>query len=582
MLYVSPLVATNEIDLSTTIQSVQTAVGIIVLRNTYKGPEKSKVLVTNEDELITKFGKPVDNTECVIDVLSALAFLKDANKLYCTRVMPVSASFAGTFATSGASASFVGMNDETAPILDVNIIDPDRYHEEAKVNNPYIMNIIASSRGAWGNNIRVAVLDKTSYDAIKNRSHSTWDIYTHVRKIDSPLSDAKNFLVIVQAIDQGKEITEANWKTVEVHNVSTNKNAVNDVGENIFVETAINKKSSYIRVAFNTNFVNTEMTGTFTSRFQQLSGGRDYYAAMGETNTIIDATIMNALDLYDNPEEIDVNIFIDANKSDSIKSYMISICENRKDAVAVLDCPKDTVVNNTGNETNDLCDWINLTFQESSSYAAVYGNWLEVLNKFSGKYVWIPASGYVAGIYARNDNMADPWYAPAGFNRGELRNIRRLAWNPKLGNRDILYMNRINPIVSFSGQGKIVLGQKNLLNKNSAFNRVNIRRLFITMEKAISTATTYFLFEPNNDLTRMMLVNMIEPFLRDVKARNGISDFLIVCDESNNTAERQDRGELWCDIYVKPVHAAEYIILNFVATKTAANFTEIANVMASE
>lgn len=577
--YISPLVATNEIDITTTVPAVQTSVGIIVLRNTYKGPEKEKVLVTNEDEMIAMFGKPNNNVSCIEDMLSGLAFLKDGNKLYCTRVMPVSASFAGTFATSGASATFVGMDAATAPILDEDVIEPNNYHDEITVADPYILNIIARSRGLWGNNIRVALVDKTSYDEIKQRSHTDWGIYSAIQSIDSPLSDTKNFLIVVQRIEQGKEVTESNWVTVEVHNVSTDRNAINDSGSNIFVETKVNNESNFIRVALNVDLLEQAMTGNYTAAFQVLSGGRDYYAAGGESETVPDAAILTALDLYDNAEEIDVNIFIDSNKSVTVKSYIISICESRKDAVAVLDCLKEHVVNNTGNETNNLTDWRNITWNESSSYAALYGNWFETLNKYSGKYVWVPASGYVAGIYARNDSVADAWYAPAGFNRGMLRTIRRLAWNPKLGNRDILYASGINSIVAFSGQGKVVFGQKNLLNKDSAFNRVNIRRLFITMEKSISTAAAYFLFEPNNELTRMMLVNMIEPFLRDVKARSGIQEFLIVCDETNNTAERQDRGELWCDIYVKPVHSAEQIILNFVATKTGANFLEIANVL---
>jgi len=206
----------------------------------------------------------------------------------------------------------------------------------------------------------------------------------------------------------------------------------------------------------------------------------------------------------------------------------------------------------------------------------VYSNWLEVYDKYNATYRWIPASGHAAGIFARTDNVTDPWFAPAGFNRGGLSNIRKLAWNPTLGNRDIIYQNGMNPIVSFAGQGKVIWGQKTMLDKSSAFNRINVRRLFMILEKAIATAVKYFLFEPNDDLTRLLLVNMIDPFLRDVKARRGVYDYLVICDETNNTPERIDRNELWCDIYVKPTRAAEFIVLNFIATKTGASFTEIA------
>jgi phage tail sheath protein FI len=202
-----------------------------------------------------------------------------------------------------------------------------------------------------------------------------------------------------------------------------------------------------------------------------------------------------------------------------------------------------------------------------------------ITTDLTGTQVVVPPSHMMLRVLLRNDSVAYPWFAPAGLNRAILKDVEKLSWLPKESHRDLLYANGINSLISFTGEGHLVFGQKNLLIKDSAFNRVNIRRLFITLEKSISTASAYFLFEPNNELTRMMLVNMIEPFLRDVKARSGIQEFMIVCDETNNTGERQDRGELWCDIYIKPVHAAEYIVLNFIATKTGANFSEIANVL---
>ena len=256
---------------------------------------------------------------------------------------------------------------------------------------------------------------------------------------------------------------------------------------------------------------------------------------------------------------------------------MIALCEERFDCLTVLDVPRTLVVNNKGSETTDLRDWRNSTFNENTSYAAVYGNWIEVYDKFNQKYRWIPVAGYVAGVYAKTDDVADAWWAPAGLNRAILTGVRRLAWNPKQGNRDILYSNGINPIVSFAGEGKVIWGQKTMLAKESAFNRVNVRRLFLVLEKAISTAAKYFLFEPNDPATRNQLRSMIEPFLRDVQSRRGIFDFKVVCDETNNTPERIDRNELWCNIFIKPTRTAEFIVLNFVATKTGASFDEAAS-----
>ena len=262
---------------------------------------------------------------------------------------------------------------------------------------------------------------------------------------------------------------------------------------------------------------------------------------------------------------------------------MNDICESRMDSMAVLDCPRNLVVNNGGNETVDLISWrqgtgtyVSDNLNINTSYSAVYSNWLEIFDKWNNRFRWVPAAGHVAGIFARTDDVTDPWFAPAGFQRAILSSVRRLGWNPTLGDRDLLYKNGLNPIVSFAGQGKVVFGQKTMLYRNSAFNRINVRRLFIILEKAIATAVKNFLFEPNDAVTRLLLVNMIDPFLRDVRARRGIFDFLIVCDTTNNTPERVDRNELWCDIYVKPTRAAEFIVLNFIATKTGASFTEIA------
>ena len=201
---------------------------------------------------------------------------------------------------------------------------------------------------------------------------------------------------------------------------------------------------------------------------------------------------------------------------------------------------------------------------------------MEVYDKYNRKYRWIPSSGYVAGIYAKTDDVADPWWAPAGLNRAIITSVRRLAWNPKQGHRDLLYKNGINPIVSFAGQGKVIWGQKTMLDKPSSFNRVNVRRLFIVLEKAISTAAKYFLFEPNDEISRKQLTNMINPFLRDVKARRGVYDYRVICDDTNNTPERIDRNEQWCTILIKATRTAEFIVLNFVSTKTGASFDEVA------
>jgi len=548
--YISPIIDVNEIDLSTTVPAAATTIAATVLRNTYKGPERKRTLITDIDTLIDTFGEPTDVAACYEDILSAMGYLKYGNMLYCTRNMPTSASFAGTEAPSGSESTFVPY--------------------EVTVSSDTLW-FIANSRGEWGNSIRLAIADYSTYNAIASGGHSDWDTYSALSSIDSSLADDKSLLIVVQSCAQNKDTSvDSNWETVEYWNVSTDPSAVDDEGANRFIESAINNSSSYIRVAMLAAQKSLAITLS-TSEWQQFGGG-----ISGNDDDISEGNIQLDFDLYANSEQIDVNMFIDSGKSTTIKSYIASICKDtRKDCMAILDCLKADVVNNPGSEATCLRTYSLETLNINNSYAALYGNWLNVYDKWNGKYRWIPASGHVAGIYANTDYVADPWFAPAGLNRAILTNVRKLAWNPTEGERNILYKAKINPIVSFSGQGKVIWGQKTQLSKSSAFDRVNVRRLFIVLEKSISTAARYFLFDPNDEVTRAQLVNMIDPFLRDTQARRGVYEYLIVCDTTNNTTERIDRNELWADIYIKPTRAAEFIVLNFIATKTGASFAEI-------
>lgn len=664
--YLSPLVDVNEIDLSTTIPAVATSIGVIALRNTYKGPEKKQHFVSDESDLIRGFGEPTDSS--YEDLLSAAGFLKYGNKLYATRVMPDDATFAGiTIDEVGAADGFLSISDgkdatftftdigvdgivndgeivvtdkgtgyrigdilelsdgisgsgatvrvstiDTAggvltidpvitggsgyvdSVLTTTVVDgydvgfPTQTMDDLPSEDPDDFGldvtvdaggdriwVIANSRGAWGDNIRVSFLNKNIQDQIVDGTldPSTFtDSYLKFLEIDSRLGDdpvegLKDVLVVVEVKDQRK----STYTIKETFNVSTNPNALDDTGSTRFIETIINQQSDYIRVAISATQLNTAWSDELSKdMYYDLVGGSD-----GDV-IITPADITKTYELYENPEDIDVNILIDSGKDDQVKSDLIDICAKRMDCMAVLDCPKVHVLNNKGTEATDLRFWRNNTFNKNTSYAAVYGNWIEVYDKYNQKYRWIPTSGYVAGIYAKTDDVADAWWAPAGLNRAILTGVRRLAWNPKLGHRDILYSNGINPIVSFSGEGKVIWGQKTMLSKSSAFDRVNVRRLFMVLEKAISTASKYFLFEPNDPATRTQIYNMIEPFLRDVKARRGIYDFKIVVDETVNTPVRIDRNELWVNIFIKPTRAAEFIVLNFVATSTGASFEEAA------
>jgi phage tail sheath protein FI len=228
---------------------------------------------------------------------------------------------------------------------------------------------------------------------------------------------------------------------------------------------------------------------------------------------------------------------------------------------------------NKGNEALSIVDWRNKL--GSSSFVVLDSGYKYMYDRYNDVYRWVPLNGDTAGLCARTDSQKDPWWSPAGFNRGQIKNLVKLRFNPHKADRDILYKNGVNPIVTFPGQGTILFGDKTLLAQPSAFDRINVRRLFIVLEKAISIASKSFLFEFNDDFTRSQFKSLVNPYLRDVQGRRGITDYLVVCDTTNNTAERIDRNEFWGDIYIKPARSINFIQLNFVAVRTGVQFSEI-------
>jgi phage tail sheath protein FI len=219
-----------------------------------------------------------------------------------------------------------------------------------------------------------------------------------------------------------------------------------------------------------------------------------------------------------------------------------------------------------------------LTFRNaitSSSYAVMDSGYKYQYDKYNDEYRWVPLNGDIAGLCVRTDNVRDPWYSPAGFNRGVIKNVVKLSYNPDAEDRDVLYRNAINPVVTFPGRGTVLYGDKTLLGKPSAFDRINVRRLFITLEKAIAIAAKSSLFEFNDDFTRAGFRNLIEPYLRDIQGRRGIYAFKVVCDNTNNTPEVIDANQFRGDIYIKPARSINFIQLNFVAVRTGVEFDEI-------
>jgi phage tail sheath protein FI len=278
--------------------------------------------------------------------------------------------------------------------------------------------------------------------------------------------------------------------------------------------------------------------------------------------------------VFKNPEEVDVSLLVTGTGNSTIATHVISnIAETRKDCVAFISPEKADVVDNAGSEATDV-----VAYREtltSSSYTVIDSGYKYQYDKYNDVYRWIPLNGDIAGLCVRTDTERDPWFSPGGMNRGQVKNVIKLAWNPTKTERDTLYLKGVNPVVSFPGEGTVLYGDKTMLSKPSAFDRINVRRLFITLEKAISRAARFSLFEFNDQFTRAQFVALVEPYLRDVQGRRGITDFRVVCDDTNNTAEIIDRNEFVGDIYIKPARSINFIQLNFVAVRTGVSFNEV-------
>ena len=396
-------------------------------------------------------------------------------------------------------------------------------------------------------------------------------------------NSAANDEVHTVVVDQDGKFTGVPGTILEVWSaLSRASDAKSPEGETIFYRDVLNNNSNYVWVGSDRSNAPTN-TALFTttstnSKPMTLSflGGSD---GDGE-NVIAINNLTNAFDKFASAEEIDISLIMTGKArggthGEQLANYLIdNIAEKRLDCVVFLSPDKSDVVANAGrDESADIVQFRNVV--RSTSYAVIDSGYKYMYDKYNDLYRWVPLNGDIAGLCVRTDDTRDPWWSPAGFNRGQIKNIIRLAYNPRKADRDILYKAGVNPVVSFPGQGTILYGDKTALNKPSAFDRINVRRLFIVLEKAIATAAKFTLFEFNDEFTRAQFRTLVEPFLRDVQGRRGIYDFKVVCDETNNPGSVIDRNEFVGDIYIKPARSINFITLNFVAVPTGIEFNEV-------
>ena len=559
---VSPGVQVNEIDATAVVPAVSTSIGGFAGSFNW-GPVDQVVSIGSEQGLADIFGAPDDNTYKYF--LTAASFLKYGNALKVVRV-------------ESGHLNATGVADNGL------LIKNDTHYVDAGYNTGAgaVGHWAAKYPGVKGNSLKVSLITEGitsfsgwAYSSSFNGAPGTSTYAANLGK--GSIGDE----VHVAVIDEDGVFSGTAGTVLETFAYASQaSDAKNPDGTSNYYVDVVNNGSDYVRwMDHSSTLTNagadlrlaatTAIAGHTAAIEDSLTGGTDDNApTVGE--------IATGYDLLEDAETVDVGLLFacpDANGAETIAEDLISIANARKDCVAFVSPPIEDSQGASAPVTDVMAFANGLT---SSSYAVCDSSAVYVYDKYNDTYRWIGAAGHVAGLCANTDRVADAWYSPAGVSRGQLLGVTKLAWNPIKADRDTLYKGRVNPLVSIPGQGTMLFGDKTLLAKPSAFDRINVRRLFITLEKAVSTAAKAQLFEFNDEFTRAQFKNLVEPFLRDVKGRRGLTDFSVICDETNNTSQVVDTNSFVADIYIKPARSINYITLNFVATRTGVSFTEIA------
>ena len=561
----SPGVLVTEKDLTSVVPSVSTTAGGFAGAFQW-GPVDQVVTIDSENSLVERFGKP--NSTVYKSFFTAANFLSYGNNLQVIRVVNQATA---RNAIANASATAILIKNE------------DNYISAYVDGSASVGEFAAKYPGDLGNSLRVSMADANTYSTWAYAS--SFDAAPGTSTYVNDLGGRHDEVHVIVIDEDGLWSGTRNTVLEKFPFASKAIDAKKSDGTNAFYRDVINNVSKYIwwmdhPTGANTSNVISDTGSSWGTTaqgttFANLTSNVTVSLSLGvSADAPSDGNIMSALATFANSELYDVSLIPLGDASTTVSTYAInSIAEVRKDAIVFISPDQSSVVDNIGTEAADV-----VTYRESlpsSSYAVMDTGWKYQYDRYNDLYRWVPLNGDTAGLAVRTDFVADPWFSPAGFNRGQIKNVVKLAYSPTATDRDTLYKKGVNPIVTFPGQGTVLFGDKTLLSKPSAFDRINVRRLFIVLEKAIATAAKYQLFEFNDGFTRAQFRNLVEPFLRDVQGRRGITDFKVVCDETNNTGEIIDRNEFVADIFVKPARSINFIQLNFVATRTGISFEEV-------
>jgi hypothetical protein len=557
----SPGVNVSEVDLTTVVPAVLTSAGAFAGPFVW-GPVNKRISVDSEVTLVNRFGKPDNNT--AVSFFSAANFLAYGNNLQVVRA----AATTSNNATANTQSAGVQIANE----------DIFQYSYLNNNNGNAYGSFVARYPGELGNSLNVSVYSSNTTGTFANWTYSTYFNGAPGTSSQAVAAGGSNDEIHIVVVDAGGKFTGSKGTVLETFGyVSKASNAVDPLGNSNYYKNVIFNSSRYVYAVDPINYSNTSTTWGQTLGTTFVGAANTTVSLAGGTDvTTSETNYQNAYQLFSNPEETDISLVVTGGASANVQNYVVNNIVNvRKDCVAFVSPPASfPVINNPGNEATQIASWLS-ALGIDSSYAVADSGWKYQFDKYNNIYRWTPLNADIAGLCVYTDSVRDPWWSPAGFNRGTVKNVVKLAWNPTKTDRDTLYSAGVNPVISMQGQGTILYGDKTLQSKPSAFDRINVRRLFIVLEKAVARAAKYSLFEFNDDFTRSQFVALVEPFLRDIQGRRGIYDYRVVCDTTNNTQQVIDSNQFVGDIYVKPARSINFIQLNFIAVRTGVDFTEI-------
>ena len=583
----SPAVVVKEIDATGGVPNVQTSTGAIV-GNFRWGPVEQRTLISNEADLINVHSTP--DTTNTIDFHNASYFLRYSSSLQVVRAVTSAAKNSRAGGATGAT-EMQASGDHTATSAPL-VKNKDNFISQEGGLNTDKQSFIARFPGALGNSLQVSICTPTLNDSAFNgwAYKSSFDAPPGSNVLDSNAGGSLTE-VHIAVVDEDGEISGTKGSVLEAYPfVSVGSNSKSEDGGTNFVKNVINEQSQYIHMIGFPGSMTTlaPLLGTaFTSTQQEfITRGANIKVVNLSLDSGVNsgalgtADVATGHDLFEDVEAVEVDFLIApgmSSRSDqtTVTNDLIANATARKDCVVVSSPARSDVVgqsNETTITTNVVATAATMT---KSSYGIMDCSYLKVFDKFNDQFIEIPAASSVAGLMAETDRTQAPWFSPAGTRRGQLLGVTGVNYNPNKTNRDTLYKAGVNPVVNVSGSGICLFGDKTMFNRPSAFDRINCRRLFLTLERAIAQAAKNVMFEFNDEFTRAEFVNIIEPVLRDVKARRGITDFRVIADETVNTAEVIDRNEFIANIFIKPARSINFVTLNFVAVRTGVSFEEI-------